>query len=88
MGLARRRSLVTLLIHIMKKQVKERIVENNGTIIAENNKLIKAEFSYKEMQKAVRVFFELTKNLNQDAVLRGGCRLTVYYSNSKTESAS
>jgi hypothetical protein len=72
----------------MKKQVKERIVENNGTIISENDNLIKAEFSYREMQKAVKVFFELTNNLNQDAVLHGGCRLTVYYSNSKTESAS
>ena len=88
MGLGRRSSLVTLLIHTMKKQVKERIVANNGTIIAENDKLIKAEFSYKEMQKAVKVFFELTKTLNQDAVLRGGCRLTVYHSNSKPESAS
>jgi len=88
LGLARRRSLISLLVPTMKKQVKERIVENNGTIISENDNLIKAEFSYKEMQKAVKVFFELTKTLNQDAVLRGGCRLTVYHSNSKPESAS
>jgi hypothetical protein len=65
--------------HAMKEQVKERIVENNGKIIDENDKLIKAEFSYKEMEKAVKVFFELTKQMNQNAVLRGGCRLSVYY---------
>jgi hypothetical protein len=63
----------------MKEQVKERIVENNGKIIAENDKLIKAEFSYGEMEKAVKVLFELTKQMNQNAVLRGGCRLSVYY---------
>jgi hypothetical protein len=63
----------------MKEQVKEQIVEHNGKIIVENDKLIKAEFPYREMEKAVKVFFELTKNLHQDAVLRGGCRLTVYY---------
>jgi hypothetical protein len=63
----------------MKSQVKERIVENNGKIIAENEKLLKAEFPYREMEKAVKVFFELTKNLDQDAVLYGGYRLTVYY---------
>ena len=65
--------------HAMKEQVKERIVENNGKIIDENDKLIKAEFSYKEVEKAVKVFFELTKQMNQNAVLRGGCRLSVYY---------
>ena len=65
--------------HDMKEQVRERIVENNGKIIAENDRLLKAEFSYREMEKAVKVFFELTKHLHQDAVLRGGCRLTVYY---------
>ena len=63
----------------MKEQVKERIVENNGKIIAENDKLIEAEFSYGEMEKAVKVLFELTKQMNQNAVLRGGCRLSVYY---------
>jgi hypothetical protein len=63
----------------MKEQVKERIVENNGKIIAENDKVIKAEFSYGEMEKAVKVLFELTKQMNQNAVLRGGCRLIVYY---------
>jgi tRNA A37 methylthiotransferase MiaB len=65
--------------HAMKEQVKERIVENNGKIIDENDKLIKAEFSYKEMEKAVKVLFELTKQMNQNAVLRGGCQLSVYY---------
>jgi len=65
----------------MKKQVKRRIIENNGRIIAEDDKVLKAEFSYSEMEKAVKVFFELTEHLNQDAVLRGGCRLTVYYRN-------
>jgi hypothetical protein len=63
----------------MKEQVIEQIVEHNGRIIVENDKLIKAEFPYREMEKAVKVFFELTKHLHQDAVLRGGCRLTVYY---------
>ena len=63
----------------MKEKVKKRIVENNGKIIAENDKLIKAEFSYGEMEKAIRLFFELTKQMNQEAVLRGGCRLIVYY---------
>jgi hypothetical protein len=63
----------------MKEQVKERIVENNGKIIAENDKVIKAEFSYGEMEKAVKVLFELTKQMNQNAVLRGVCRLIVYY---------
>jgi len=67
------------LKHNMKAQVRERIVENNGRITAENDKLIKAEFSYREMEKAVKVFFEMTKHLNQDAILHGGCRLTVYY---------
>lgn len=66
----------------MKEQIRERIVENNGKIIAENDRLLKAEFPYREMEKAVKVFFELTKRLNQDAVLRGGCKLTVYYTQS------
>lgn len=70
----------------MKTQVKKRIIENNGKIIAENDKLLKAEFSYGEMQTAVRLFFELTKQMNQDAVLHGGCRLTVYYKNPETAS--
>jgi hypothetical protein len=70
----------------MKNQVKERIVENNGRITVENDKVLKAEFSYSEMEKAVKVFFELTEHLNQDAVLRGGCRLTVYRSHPATES--
>ena len=65
--------------HDMKERVRERIVENNGKIIAENDKLLKAEFSYREMEKAIKVFFELTKNLDQDAVLYGGNRLTVFY---------
>ena len=69
----------------MKKQVKKRILENNGRIIVENDKLLKAEFSYGEMQKAVRVFLELTQHLNQNAVLRGGCRLSVFYNNSEAE---
>lgn len=63
----------------MKEQVRKRIVENDGKIIAENDKLIKAEFSYGEMEKAIKVLFELTKQMNQNAVLRGGCRLSVYY---------
>ena len=63
----------------IQEQVRKRIVENNGEIIAENDKLIKAEFSYGEMEKAIKVFFELTKQMNQNAVLRGGCRLIVYY---------
>jgi hypothetical protein len=63
----------------MKEQVKEQIVKHNGRIIVENDRLIKAEFPYREMEKAVKVFFELTKHQHQDAVLRGGCRLTVYY---------
>jgi hypothetical protein len=62
----------------MKEQVRQRIVENNGKIIAENDKLIEAEFSYDEMEKAIRVFFDLTQQMNQDAVLRGGNRLSVY----------
>ena len=66
--------------HDMKKQVRKRIIQGNGNVIAENDKRLKAEFSYKEMEKAIGVFFELTKQLRQDAVLRGGCRLTVYYS--------
>jgi hypothetical protein len=70
----------------MKKQVKKRILENNGRIIVENDKLLKAEFSYSEMQKAVKVFLELTQHLNQDAVLRGGCRLSVFYKNSEAKS--
>ena len=63
----------------MKEQVIERIVENDGKIITENDKLIEAEFSYSEMEKAVRLFFELTKRMNQNAVLRGGNRPSVYY---------
>lgn len=63
----------------MKEQVIERIVENDGKIITENDKLIEAEFSYSEMEKAVRLFFELTKRMNQNAVLRVGNRLSVYY---------
>jgi hypothetical protein len=63
----------------MKEQVRERIVENDGKIIVENDKLIKAEFSYGEMEKAIRVLFELTKQMHQNAVLRGGCRLSVYF---------
>ena len=62
----------------MKEQVIERIVENDGKIITENDKLIEAEFSYREMEKAIRVLFELTKQMNQNTVLRGGCRLSVY----------
>jgi len=63
----------------MKEKVIERIVENDGRIITENDDLIVAEFSHREMEKAVRVFFELTKQMNQNAVLRGGYRLSVYY---------
>jgi hypothetical protein len=62
----------------MKEQVKQRIVENNGKIIAENDRLIEAEFSYDEMEKAIRVLFDLTQQMNQNAVLRGGNRLSVY----------
>jgi len=69
----------------MKEQVKERILENSGRITAENDKVLKAEFSYSEMEKAVKVYLELTKHLNQDAVLHGGCRLSVYYNNSEAE---
>ena len=32
----------------MKKQIIERIIENNGRIIAENEKVLKAEFFYSE----------------------------------------
>jgi hypothetical protein len=72
----------------MKERVKvrERIIENNGKIIAENDDVLKAEFPYAEIEKAVKVYFELTDHLKQDAVLRGGCRLTVYYSKPRTES--
>jgi hypothetical protein len=70
----------------MKAQVKKRIVENNGRIIAENDKLIEAEFPYREMEKAVKVFFELTKQMNQKAVLRGGYRLSVYCPGSEIDS--
>jgi hypothetical protein len=62
----------------MKEQVIEQIVENNGRIVVDNDKLIKAEFAYTEMEKAIKVLFQLTEHLNQDAVLQGGCRLTVY----------
>ena len=72
--------------HAMKNQVRKRIIQGNGNVIAENDKRLKAEFSYKEMEKAVRVFLELTKQLKQDAVLHGGCRLTVYYSHEGNES--
>ena len=65
----------------MKERVKviEHIIGQNGKIIVETDKLIKAEFPYSDMEKAVKVFFKLTEHLNQDAVLYGGCRLTVYY---------
>ena len=63
----------------MKEQVIEQIVEHNGRIIVENDKLIKAEFPYREMEKAVKVFFELTKHLHQDAVLRGSQLLSILY---------
>ncbi|MGD9137034.1 MAG: hypothetical protein PVG26_23500 [Desulfobacterales bacterium] len=62
----------------MKEKIRQRIVENNGKIIAENDKLIEAEFSYDEMEKAIRVLFDLTQQMNQNAVLRGGNRLSVY----------
>ena len=62
----------------MRSKIKKQIVDNNGNIIAENDKLIEAEFPYREMEKAVKVFFELTKQMNQKAVLRGGHRLSVY----------
>ena len=70
----------------MKAQIKERIFENNGKIIVDNDKVLKAEFLYSEMEKAVKVFFELTTDLNQDAVLHGGCRLSVFYKDSEAES--
>ena len=60
-------------------KVKEQIIGHNGRIIVETDKLIKAEFPYSDMEKAVKVFFKLTKRLNQDAILHGGCKLTVYY---------
>ena len=60
-------------------KVKEQILGNNGRITVETDKLIKAEFPYSDMEKAVKVFFKLTKRLNQDAILYGGCKLTVYY---------
>jgi len=82
------RFALAILRNIMKERVKvkERIIENNGKIIAENDNVLKAEFSYGEIEKAVKVYFELTKQLKQDAVLHGGCRLTVYYSKPGTES--
>jgi hypothetical protein len=67
------------LEHDIKEQVIERIFENDGKIITKNDRLIVAEFSYGQMEKAVRVFFELTKQMNQNAVLRGGYQLSVYY---------
>jgi hypothetical protein len=67
----------------MKGQVKEQIVDNGGKIIAENDQRIQAEFSYREMEKAVRVFFQLTKKLNLDAILQGGYKLTVNFRNSE-----
>ena len=70
----------------MKTLIKERILENNGRILVENDDLLKAEFSYNEIEKAVKVFLELTQDLNQDAILRGGCRLSVYYNNSEAKS--
>ena len=70
----------------MKAQVKKRIAENNGKIITENDELIEAEFPYKEMEKAVKVFFELTKKMDQKAILRGGNRLSVYCSGAEIDS--
>jgi hypothetical protein len=69
----------------MRTQIKRRIIENNGKIISENERQLKAEFSYREMEKAVKVYFEITDYLNQDAILRGGCRLTVYYTNQNAD---
>ena len=70
----------------MQDQVREQIVDNGGKIVAENDHRIQAEFSYREMEKAVRVFFQLTKQLNQDAVLQGGHKLTVNFRNSEVTS--
>ena len=72
----------------MRSKIKKQIVDNNGNIIAENDNLIEAEFPYREMEKAVKVFFELTKKMNQKAVLRGGYRLSVYYPGSEIDSAA
>jgi len=68
---------------IMKGQVREQIVDNGGKIIAENDHRIQAEFSYREMEKTVRVFFQLTKQLNLDAILQDGYKLTVNFRKSE-----
>ena len=68
---------------IMKGQVREQIVDNGGKIIVENDQRIQAEFSYREMEKAVRVFFQLTKKSNLDAILQDGYKLTVNFRNSE-----
>ncbi len=65
----------------MRTQIKRGLIENNGKIISENDRQLKAEFSYREREKAVKVYFEITDHLNQDAILRGGCRSTVYHTN-------
>lgn len=62
----------------MEEKITELILANGGEIAKENNDLLKAVFPENKVYQAVKVFFEITDNLEYKAVLTGGNRLTVY----------
>lgn len=62
----------------MDEKITELILANSGEITMENNDLLKAVFPKNKVYQAIKVFFEITDNLEYKAVLTGGNRLTVY----------
>ena len=63
----------------MIQQVKKKIIENNGRIVEETSSRLRATFSETDIEKAIKVFFDLPKKLKENAVLDGGYKLTVFF---------
>jgi hypothetical protein len=63
----------------LKQKVLDKIGEYNGEIVSEDSSQIKAIFPENKMERAVRVYFEITEKFNQKAELSGGSRLTVFW---------
>lgn len=62
----------------MKKRIEKTIIANDGKIVKKELRYIEAFFPKQKIEQAVKVFFKLTDNLNQKAILHGGNHLFVY----------
>lgn len=60
------------------EEVAELILANSGEITEEKHDRLIAVFPENKVESAVRVFFEITDELEYKATLTGGNRLTVY----------